>query len=413
MGEHSKYSASGFEANRLCAGRAFMERDLPDRTSIHGATGTAKHTVLELILNNRPVLDHKFLIDGFNVLLTDDDIQPLYQVAEDIRGFSDGGTVFSERRVNYARSLAVPAEEAWGTADAITFRGSVLSVHDYKSGYTPVQPDCDQLRLYGLGALEMFDLTDGPFETVELVIHQPEVSQRPQVFTIATDLLRTWGETDGREAVAARKAAEKDVFSGKDGWRDLYLTPGEKQCRHCRAKTSCEALRQDVIHTTFAMVPASPEEFAPVKTSKEHVQAASSDWLGAVLSKADMIEDFVKDVRAEAFRRLQEGLTVPGFKLVTGKRGNRAWHDPAAAEKVIREQFRLPVEKAYDMKLISPTTAEKLYKEGVIGARQWTRLQELFGQADGKPSVAPASDKRPAIVIQPVAESFPKLDDYT
>ena len=97
---------------------------------------------------------------------------------------------------------------------------------------------------------------------------------------------------------------------------------------------------------------------------------------------------------------------MPGYKLVQGKRGARQWADPAEAEKVLREQFRLPIEKAYDLKLISPTTAEKLAKAGEIGPRQWAKVIPLIVQRDGAPSVAPVSDSRPAITVQPVAEAF-------
>ena len=97
---------------------------------------------------------------------------------------------------------------------------------------------------------------------------------------------------------------------------------------------------------------------------------------------------------------------MPGYKLVQGKRGARQWADPAEAEKVLREQFRLPVEKAYDLKLISPTSAEKLAKAGEIGPRQWAKVVPLIVQRDGAPSVAPVSDSRPAITVQPVAEAF-------
>jgi hypothetical protein len=92
--------------------------------------------------------------------------------------------------------------------------------------------------------------------------------------------------------------------------------------------------------------------------------------------------------------------------LVAGKRGNRQWANPDEAEKVLREQFRLPVEKAYDLKLISPTSAEKLAKAGEIGPRQWAKVIPLIVQKDGAPSVAPAADSRPAITVQPVADAF-------
>ena len=64
--------------------------------------------------------------------------------------------------------------------------------------------------------------------------------------------------------------------------------------------------------------------------------------------------------------------------------------------------------------VISPTTAEKLTKakEGdkpLIGPRQWPKVEALVTRAAPKPSVAPESDKRPALVIKPVADEFEDL----
>ncbi len=50
--------------------------------------------------------------------------------------------------------------------------------------------------------------------------------------------------------------------------------------------------------------------------------------------------------------------------------------------------------------------SEKLAKAGAIGPRQWPKLQGLITQPDGKPSVAPESDKRPALVIAATADDF-------
>ena len=60
----------------------------------------------------------------------------------------------------------------------------------------------------------------------------------------------------------------------------------------------------------------------------------------------------------------------------------------------------------YDLKLITPPAAEKLVKAEVIGPRQWKKLEVLITQAEGGKSVAPASDPRPAIVIEPAGAGF-------
>jgi len=71
--------------------------------------------------------------------------------------------------------------------------------------------------------------------------------------------------------------------------------------------------------------------------------------------------------------------------------------------------MRLKVEEMYDLTLISPTTAEKLTKAGTLGPKQWTKVQTLITQSEGKPSVAPESDKRPALVPSVNADDFSDL----
>ena len=122
-------------------------------------------------------------------------------------------------------------------------------------------------------------------------------------------------------------------------------------------------------------------------------------------------------MRAEVERRLLAGDAVPGFKVVQGKRGNRAWGNAAEAEEMLKG-MRLKVEEMYDLKLISPTSAEKLVKAEVIGPRQWTKVKALITQSDGKPSVAPVSDPRAALVLAAAVDDFapvstePSLEEF-
>src|SRR3569832_150672 len=67
---------------------------------------------------------------------------------------------------------------------------------------------------------------------------------------------------------------------------------------------------------------------------------------------------------------------------------------------------RLKHDEMNTFKLISPTTAEKLLKEN---PKRWNKLQTFITQSEGGLSVAPLSDKRPAVVIDPVADDFQDL----
>lgn len=135
------------------------------------------------------------------------------------------------------------------------------------------------------------------------------------------------------------------------------------------------------------------------------IGATDDGHLAVLMESVDLVEGWCKAVRAEVERRLLAGTAVPGYKLVQGRQGNRAFADETAAEALMKT-FRLKREEMYDFVLISPTSAEKLAADGIIGKKQWPKLQEMIRRSDGKPSVAPASDKRPALVIGKVEDDF-------
>jgi hypothetical protein len=97
---------------------------------------------------------------------------------------------------------------------------------------------------------------------------------------------------------------------------------------------------------------------------------------------------------------------VDGWKLVEGRKGNRAWADEGAAEEMLKKSFRLRDDDMYTKKLISPTAAEKLLADT---PKRLARAMGLTTRAEGKPSVAPATDKRPAMVITNLADEFRDL----
>jgi len=129
--------------------------------------------------------------------------------------------------------------------------------------------------------------------------------------------------------------------------------------------------------------------------------------LGRHLALVPLIEAWAKAVRAEVERRLLDSTPVAGWKLVRGRLGPRQWSDDEAVAQYLRKTVRLPIDEAYDLKLISPTSAERLFKAGKLGSRQWERLQAHVTRVEGQPSVAPESDEREAfVVVKPSADDF-------
>lgn len=423
---HSYWSASKFESLMLCPGKIVLEDGAPDNTNAYAAEGTAAHQVLTWALQEeRPAaayIGRQIHLnaagkpcepaDAVYTYAVDDEMAEHVQVCidyvNDLRG--DDGVVFADIRVNYSTYLDVAEDTAWGTADVIIARGAELIVVDFKYG-RGVEVDAErnpQMSLYGLGALQAYQGLVADFERVRMAISQPRIKRAPSEWDCSVEELETWGRSTARSAVATcqqAKAIDRTNVVSAVSWEDVFLRPAEKACKFCKAKATCPALRAEVSAAAFDITPASPDDFAEAVlpfTGYTHTDAA---WISASLSKVDLIEDWCKAIRAEAERRLLAGDQVPGWKLVAGKKGNRAWSKPADVEALFKS-MRLKESEMYDFKLISPATAEKLAKAKVIGPRQWPKVQEMITQSEGKAHVAPVSDSRPALVVTPVVDDF-------
>lgn len=381
---HATLSPSSAVRWMACPGSVRLTKDLPDSTSSFAAEGTAMHEVAELCLttNNDAAayVGRIFEVDEFKVEFTTELALAVQDYVNYVRDVvkATGGELLVEQKLSIAHITGEAG--AKGTSDVVILAPPELIVVDLKGGRgVPVDAmDNPQLQIYALAALEEFGLV-GDFERVRMVIHQPRlgaVSEWTQTVQELQDF-----------AIEVADAACQTMTT------DAQLHPTTKGCKFCKAKATCPALRQEVL-----------DAFESVKA--EEISTARADWLAACMGKADLIEAWLKAVRAEVETRLLAGETVVGFKLVQGKKGNRAWSDKEAAEALLKT-MRVPHDQMYDYSVISPTTAEKLHKSEVIGPRQWPKVQALITQSEGKPSVAPESDKRPALVMSAV------LDDFT
>ena len=385
----------------LCPGSAVLSQDAVRTTSAYAEWGTQCHELAAQILTGQAYecFDSEML-------------EVAQQYVDYVQGLA-GDNLWVEQRVSFAEPLGIPADadDGFGTADTIVAKRTELIVIDLKTGrgVDVDATDNPQLKCYALGALELLNGLAGDFDTVRLVIVQPRAGGVKEWVTSVVDLY-AWAHNDGFAAVGqVRAAMGTSTQADRDGqWEEAFLSPGEAQCKFCPAKATCPALRDDLAATLTGASPASPEEFAALEALPV-TDFSPQDWLEALVEKADMFEEAIKAARAELERRLLAGEPSTKFKVVQGKKGNRAWSDPAAAEELLRKTFRLPVEEAYNLKLISPTDAEKLFKAGKIGPRQWPKANTLITQADGKPHVAPMSDKRPALDVRPVVEDFEDL----
>jgi hypothetical protein len=177
--------------------------------------------------------------------------------------------------------------------------------------------------------------------------------------------IRRWVTTVGRikqfehELVSAVKTALRD---------DAPLAQGE-HCRWCAAKPICPQMTGAVD-----------------RAIKQQVINMDVDTLAKYLHTADLLEEWIKDLRALAFGLLEKGADVPGYKIVN-KRGVRQWADEAKAQAFLGEDFVVT-----KTELLSPAQAEKVLKK-----RKLTLPDDLVVSVSSGTTLAPVDDPRPAV----------------
>ena len=427
---HSIYSPSKAHRYMVCPGSVALEETCEDSTSVYAQEGTAAHDLAEQVLTGKishaeDMLGHdiKWTENGEPVSWTvcpdmvDNVTEYVNRIRERVEEFKMLPKVKSvklhvEERVDFSDVIGIPDQS--GTADIVIeveFEDDtvLLSVEDLKYGQGVIvdAEDNEQLLTYAAGVMSAYELVGYDVVKVNVAIHQIRKKHLSE-HTYDAEEVRAHGLSLRTQARVAE--VQRERFKGGATAEELVLNPGEKQCKFCKAKAICPAIRDDVAQTVFDRAPTSVSEFDDLTeedcAKPRFDEDDNRSWLAACMGKIDMIEDWCKSIRARTFLELENGEKVPGYKLVEGKRGNRAWVDQTEAEEMLKS-MRVKQDDMYEKKLISPTKAEKLLKGS---ARKWNRAQKLITRADGKPSVAPESDKRPALIVQPVGDNF---DDLT
>jgi hypothetical protein len=122
---------------------------------------------------------------------------------------------------------------------------------------------------------------------------------------------------------------------------------------------------------------------------KTQVAALDGATLGAYLDQADLVEQWLSDVRGLAQTMLEAGAPVDGWKLVP-KRGMRQWADEQnTADALVGAG--LDRADIYVEKIVSPAQAEKLLKKTKQVLPDGLTVSVSSGN-----TLAPESDPRPS-----------------
>ena len=406
-GYHAKLSPSGAHRWMPCPGSTILEAPFPNTSSTFADEGTAAHELASwCLIEKRDALDYlgtKIKVNNADYVVDADMARYVQNYVDLVRQEAEGGSLLTEQRVPIGQMTG--EEGATGTADAVIIDGANrrIKVIDLKYGMGVKVDALDnpQLMMYALGAVDQYEML-ADFAEITMIIHQPRLNHVSEFHVVRAQLEAFRTDVE----VAAERVTEAGILATvgatdeeiRDGG---FLQPGQKQCRFCKAKAVCPALRAEVADTVGRASAADFAEFMPVEVSPE----TETDYLSVAMGKVQLVEDWCRAIRAETERRLLAGQPVAGYKVVMGNRGKSQWVDEEAVAKLMKG-FRLRNEEMFDQKLISPTKAKKLL-EG--NPRRIEKLEKLITRPAGKPSVALATDRRSEVTVSAVADDFRDL----
>ncbi len=378
---HAVWSASATARNVHCQGALTLALLAPpQKSSIFADTGTAGHQIAERCLRDGGnAIDYLGAVEktkDHDITVDEDLVNSVQEYIDYVRSRAERMNVRLWLEERFTLDQLEPPFDAGGTGDAVLYDSIErnLEIVDFKNGRGVVDAkENPQLRTYALGALLAHQDLD--VDTVTVTIVQPRAAHkdgriRSETFHVA-DLI-AW-TADLLKAMARSKAA-MDAFEKVgnnsvllDEWADAWLKPGK--CTFCPAEATCPALRRAALQvadvwwepeTGEAKIGNQPTEMSPEK-------------LGETLDSLDMLEQWIKAVRAYAHTQAENGVTIPGYQL-SEKIGNRKWAgDDATVVSHLSQDVGLTEDEIYERRLRSVAQTEK-----VLGAKRKHLIEHLW-----------------------------------
>lgn len=371
---HALLGPSGAKRWMSCPPSARLEKQFPDSSSEYADEGTLAHSLAEAILRyNNGEISKKAFSTRFNKIKADsmynqemqdyieDYTQRVWEIANEVKASCPDALVLFEQRLDF--SEYVP--DGFGRGDVVIVADDLINVIDlkYGKGVGVSAEDNPQLRLYGLGAyLEHSMLYD--IRKVRMTIIQPRL-ENISVEELTAEELLEWAEKEVRPKAALAYAGEGDFKVGD-------------HCRFCKARATCRArVEHNLELSRLDFVDPS---------------LLTDDEIGEVLRRADELDHWVKDITGYALAEALKGTRYEGWKLVEGT-SRRKYTDP---DKVIATVQDAGYAYADITKPVEPIGLTDMTK--LIGKKKFEELLSgLVFKPEGKPTLAPESDKRPEL----------------
>lgn len=361
--KHALLSASSSHRWIACPPSAMLCAKEKDVFSEYAKQGTDAHSLCEYklkILLGMETCDPTETLDFFDQEMEDSaDAYAQFvmeQVTEGKETCKDT-LVLVEQKIDFSRWVP----DGFGTGDCVIVADDTLRVIDFKYG-VGVLVDAEnnpQMMCYALGALQMFE---GIYDisSIAMTIFQPR-RDNVSTFVLSREELLKWAEEVLSPAANLATKGEGEFHAGS-------------HCQFCKVKATCRKRAE------YNLELARYDFAVPASLTDEEVEI--------ILSKVDELTSWATDIKEYALQQALSGKAWNGYKLVEGRANRKYINESAVAEKVKSVGF-----DPYDHKVLGITAMTKL-----LGKTKFEELLEgLIEKPQGKPTLVPMSDKRPAM----------------
>ena len=313
MANHAVLSASSSHRWMNCPPSVRLTEHIADKGSVYAAEGSEAHELCEYKLRQLLGMKAKNPLDTPGGLQyydsTMEDAATGYaafvlEVLEGIKATCTDPIVMVEQRLNFSRWVP----DGFGTGDAVIVADGTLHVIDFKYGTgVPVSAEGNsQMRLYALGALDMFgELYD--IAKVVTTIYQPRLSSISTDTISKADLL-DWAEHTLRPAAELAYKGEGNLNAGS--W-----------CSFCKLRTTCRKRAE-------ANLLLAQHDFKLPPT-------LSDEEISVILDQLDDLTSWAADIKEYALNAALSGTHFDGWNLVEGRANRRYTDEVAVADAVI------------------------------------------------------------------------------
>lgn len=360
---HALLSASSSHRWLNCPPSARLSENYEDKSSDFAAEGTDAHELCEYKL--KKALGQRAKNPTENLTWYNEEMEEcasgyaeyvMELIAQAKKNCADP-VVLIEQRLDYSKYVT----DGFGTGDCVIIADGTLNIVDYKhgKGVEVSALDNPQMKLYALGALEIFD-SIYDIENITMTIYQPRIANI-STCSIPRDKLIDWAEK-------VLKPTAELAFNGKGEFRC-----GD-WCRFCKARAQCRERANANLEL------AKYDFIEPPLLSDDEVEE--------ILDKIDRLVSWANDIKEYALKAALNGKQWKNRKLVEG-RSVRKYTDEAMAALAVKNAGYEPYEK----KLLGITEMQKM-----LGKEQFNKiLGDFVEKPKGKPTLVPMSDKRKAI----------------